>query len=167
MDTMSIRLLLTMFFYWIVAMPTYASIQADCRPSAHSCDFYSCMEDKNPCGKDGYWLSFGSYYCHSFLVDEPTFSAELQTWLQSVRLCLQQDLTRPEATAMSCGQIKRYAVEGHVGCYERTRFCDLRAEDKFWVYWYLRSSALTPEAWLQASRIFASCKKMGHGGGSW
>ncbi|UOF02762.1 hypothetical protein [Bdellovibrio reynosensis] len=114
------------------------------------------MEQKQPCGKDGYWLHFGDHYCNKFLDDQAAFPQKTQVWLKDVRECLQ---TRAEELSrqISCERMQEEALDSHVGCYIDTGFCDLNLYERMKVYWYLRRTMMTSHAWKEAAAIHNLC----------
>lgn len=127
-----------------------------CHPSSRSCDFYSCMEEKQHCGKDAYWMKFGDHYCKKFLDNQESFPAKTQIWLTKVRVCLQvraDDLSKQ----VSCERMQDEALESHVSCYLDTGFCYLNTYERFKVYWYLKRTLATPQAWKEAAAIHKAC----------
>lgn len=144
------------FLLLFILLPTTAL--ADCRPSDNSCDFYSCQEQQRSCGSRGYWMNFGEKYCKKFLYNEENFSPRVQSWLQDVRLCL-QERTLELTQQSSCKNLYREAMHSHVGCYVDTGFCDLSFLERSHVFWYLRYALRSSNTWLEAHQLFKACRQ--------
>lgn len=138
------------------------SINNACTPSSSSCDFYVCKEKEMNCGRHGYWSQFGYPFCQKFLKDEKQFSDRSQTWLQEVRLCLQEraqeDSRKPY---VGCETLETEALHSHVDCYVDTGFCDLNFTEQLRVYWYLRSALRNPQTWREAQLLHETCRSKG------
>ena len=104
-----------------------------CTPGG--CEFYDCMEKAWPCGKDGYVLDYGKFYCNAFTNATRRFSVpEGQAWVTATRLCLQETLwqeamsllsdsstatpsSSSSTTSRRCAMIREIALESHSKCY--------------------------------------------------
>ncbi|WP_148278719.1 hypothetical protein [Bdellovibrio bacteriovorus] len=130
--------------------------QATCVPSDNSCDYYQCKEQELSCGSRGYWMNFGKPYCESFLKDEKKFAPRAQTWLQDVRLCLQERTLELDRQT-SCNDIYDVAMHSHVSCYVDTGFCELNTVERARVYWYLKGALRSAKTWEEATLLHKAC----------
>jgi hypothetical protein len=105
------------------------------------CSFYSqCAEKHVPCGKKGYMMSYGDYYCEKFLALE--FETQYaKDWRDQTLVCLQtnlQDILREPTGAPSwvapstCDDIATKAFDSHEPCYvaQKNNVCNI-CEDSF------------------------------------
>lgn len=129
-----------------------------CAVSSTSCEFYSCMEQKTQCGKNGYWKKWGLYYCQKFLFHESEFSPASQKWLQASRLCLQRSSQHLASGNLTCEQMGDTALNTHVGCYVDTGFCELTVSEKNKIYWYLSSAMIYSAIWKQVLEVGQICR---------
>lgn len=152
-----IRTLLLFIFLALLTVTVKAAPRA-CIPSSTSCEFYSCMEQRTPCGPRGYWKQLGLHYCQKFLFREDRFSEQAQAWLHESRLCL-QERTKLVSKGLACSQVQSAAMDTHVSCYVDTGFCELSLADKNKIIWYLLSALRFPSVWhefWQVSRLCAN-----------
>ncbi|WP_413578430.1 hypothetical protein ACLVWU_07815 [Bdellovibrio sp. HCB290] len=129
----------------------------NCPVSHKSCEFYHCANAEQPCGKKGYWQDFGIPYCELFVKDEHKFSADSQTWLQEVRLCLQERL-RETVDGLRCSEIKPKAIHDHVSCYVDTGFCHLTFPEQLKIMWYLKGALRDFNTWREAGLLHRACQ---------
>lgn len=101
-----------------------------CSDKIGTCDYYSCLEEKNQCGNQGYYLNFGKYYCEKYSSQANYYSESGQTFLQNIRRCLQEKLEEVNQLP-SCIDIKNMAIRTHKQCYTENNYCALPAGDKF------------------------------------
>lgn len=149
------------FIFILLAFIPLWSYGQVCAASSQSCEFYSCMEEKTHCGKNGYWKKLGLHYCQKFLFRENQFSSQAQEWLRASRLCLQERAQDFDVAKMTCQQMQSQALETHIGCYVDTGFCELSVQDRNKVYWHLSSSLVYPDIWRQAIKIRQICQSQG------
>lgn len=129
---------------------------AACIPSDNSCEYYQCKEQELRCGPKGYWQNFGHPYCEAFLRDQHKFAPRAQTWLQDVRLCL-QERTLELNPQTSCGELYDKAMHSHVSCYVDTGFCDLTTLERARIYWYLKGALRSAKTWEEAHLLHKAC----------
>ncbi|KAI9362515.1 hypothetical protein DFJ73DRAFT_812734 [Zopfochytrium polystomum] len=107
-----------------------AALPACQNPVNRTCDFYyDCLEKAQPCGSDGYAVSFGGHYCNAFKDGVSTFDTKGQYWIWEVMHCLQVSLipmlTNKTAT---CDSIRTFGFNSHPACYltyGKYSICDL------------------------------------------
>ena len=129
---------------------------ANCSANVNSCSFYQCKEKEQSCGASGYWLNFGYRYCQIFLNTEKSFSSPGQKWLDKVRVCLQTRANKI-SQVQSCQNIRKVALDSHVGCYIDTGFCSLSFKDKSQIYWYLKDAIFDRQSIREAEELNAIC----------
>lgn len=98
-------------------------------PSATDCIYYLQAEQEYKCGQHGYLMDFGFRLCQRYLKEQPNTRPNVQTWFPKVRYCLQDYIEKNRGTFRDCHDLKKRALDSHVGCYLETGFCDLRFED--------------------------------------
>lgn len=109
------------------------------------CSFYAnCVEAAITCGRSGYALSYGEVYCDAYEQNMHLFTPAGQTWVNAVRVCLQNELisyleSTPNTT---CDQLTTFAFDSHVPCYlhpaNNISVCNLSAEDYASVLWTIK-----------------------------
>jgi hypothetical protein len=100
------------------------------------CSFYSgCAEKHVPCGKKGYMMSYGDYYCEKFVALE--FETQYaKDWRDQTLVCLQtnlQDILREPTGAplwvapSTCEDVATKAFDSHEPCYvaQETNVCNI------------------------------------------
>ncbi|KAF3934950.1 hypothetical protein ABW19_dt0208494 [Dactylella cylindrospora] len=100
-----------------------------CTPSATSCDFYTCLDDKADCGPTGYPLGYALPFCEAITAVAPTLSTQGQAWFSATKLCLQEALTTEASCQTSCFDIFTNAFASHVPCYIDSGFCSIKVSD--------------------------------------
>ena len=143
----------------LILFTNYAFAEnVDCSTYKNSCEYYLCLETQKKCGENGYLKSFGHRYCQRYEKEITNqFSTEAKDWLINVRTCLIDELDSV-SQALSCGQLKRYAINSHVKCYIKTKFCNIPRKDKITL---LKSVADVPKEYQLLSsgiRILRSCR---------
>lgn len=106
---------------------------SDCAELLGTCEYYQCMEKKEKCGKDGYFVEFGLHYCGKYQKEEYKYTERGKQFLKNVRLCLQDELEREFVRAgklPKCSKIKKFAIETHKRCYTENKFCELSEADQ-------------------------------------
>jgi hypothetical protein len=143
--------------FLFIAIPRL-SFAEHCTPRVQSCGYYLCEEKNHHCGPKGYPLGFGFRFCQVFLNTEKSYSPEAQTWLRKVRVCLMKKFQEANAyEERTCREIKTISFRSHVGCYVSTGYCHLKANDKFQIFWALRTSLIYPEVFHDAYAVTQVC----------
>jgi len=127
-------------------------------PSRGGCDYYLTLESQLQCGRNAYLSKWAYPLCQMYLSREPRMSVAIQNWFREVRYCLQEDLRRSVSQAgLQCQGLDQKAIQSHVDCYAKTRFCDLSSMDQLAVL-DLTKEHLSEPLWLETStRIFSQC----------
>ena len=133
-----------------------------CEDYIGTCDFYLCQEKKNPCGLDGYNLSFGYKYCSG---SKFKLLGQMRTdlgrqWVTSVFQCLQK--ASAEATAktlgqQSCQDIQATSYQSHPGCYVESGFCELKLSEKVKIFNLVKSDIFSSLGLTQAHEVLQQC----------
>ncbi|KAE8554366.1 hypothetical protein TMatcc_006113 [Talaromyces marneffei ATCC 18224] len=118
--------------------PTIAatnSNNSECsNPRPNDCSFYAqCLQTRYNCTPSEYPLGYGQKFCEKFQADASLLSAEGQTWMEAVMLCLQRDLVPyalggPQAFA-NCSALSDFAFSTHPTCYVQSGLCTLPVHD--------------------------------------
>ncbi len=106
---------------------------SNCAMAVGTCEYYQCLEKQENCGTDGYYIQFGSHYCHKYQVEEYKYTERGKEFLNKIRVCLQDELEREYTRAgelPKCSKIKKFAVETHKHCYTENKFCNLPDSDQ-------------------------------------
>ena len=125
-------------------------------PDGRDCSWYrDCLEKKHPCAghQADYAIKFAEKFCLLFIDNYNSFSSKGQQWVDGVRKCLQVTLVpmiRPYFNG-DCEDIKKEAFDSHAPCYVNPGFgvpsmCDLSCGDWLSVFWTIKSSFLTSDA---------------------
>ena len=95
-----------------------------------SCDFYTCFESRLPCGREGYMLRNGQYYCNKLNRNKSRFSPEGQQFLDDAQRCLTRSLKDMyERDFVDCHDLEHYAVQAIAPCFVDNGFCDIVEKD--------------------------------------
>jgi len=146
-----------LFCFSVLAFGSFA-FAAEIPPSRTSCEYYRTLENQLQCGHDAYFSKWGYPLCQMYLSREPVMSTAIQVWFREVRYCLQEDLRRSVSRSeLQCQGLDEKAIESHVDCYAKTRFCDLSYRDQLAVF-NLTAEYLSEPMWLETSaQIFSKC----------
>ncbi|WP_409478079.1 hypothetical protein [Pseudobdellovibrio sp. HCB154] len=119
---------------FLLGMFAVLSVRAsDCGALLGTCDYYQCLEMREQCGSDGYYLKFGKHYCEKYQADEANYSEKGREFLANIRTCLQEELEREQIRANEfprCSKVEKFAVGTHKYCYQQYGFCDLPRKDR-------------------------------------
>lgn len=134
-----------------------------CESLIGTCDFYLCQEQKNPCGLDGYNLSFGYKYCSGSkfkLLDKMTTSLG-RRWVTDVFQCLQrhslQDSFFLANGENTCSQIKKISYDAHPDCYVQAGFCHLKGSEKRHIFSLIKKEIISFQTLIQGFDIIQQC----------
>lgn len=111
---------------------TYDTPRSCRTPVYDDCSFYrSCLDPARSCGEDGYALRFGERFCNTFMEEKHQFTPAGQTWLRSVRRCLQAELVHSLDDPPSCEALADTAFKTHARCYtdRADSICSLDGHD--------------------------------------
>lgn len=142
------------------AGPTYVTRAACEIPVADDCSFYrSCLEASNPCGAQGYALSYGERICHRFIAERETFTPHGQAWLRGIRSCLQRALVPLLHARTTCDSLLDAAYATHADCYTapENSICALSPADVVSLVRVLSKDLLTARALHQVREVAATC----------
>jgi hypothetical protein len=115
-------------------------------PSRESCDFYHELAAEFQCGPKGYLEEFGIPLCEKYLnAESGLHSTQLVEWFREVRFCLQQKLEDERSSFGDCRELKKGALDSHLGCYRETGFCELSWVDRATVLRLTSWRVFTPE----------------------
>ncbi|EFR05121.1 hypothetical protein MGYG_08130 [Nannizzia gypsea CBS 118893] len=109
---------------WYLLTPVHHAVGGIC--------FYSnCLEQKVPCGPDGYALAYGDHYCNRFSAASPQLSTGGQEWVTKTMLCLQRKLVSVATgeDEQTCSAVKEFAFSTHPECYIEGGVCLLPPSD--------------------------------------
>jgi len=95
-----------------------------------SCQFYSCFEQRLPCGRDWYILRHGQYYCNKMQTERPNFSEQGQNFLSDAQRCMTQAL-KPlyQRDYVDCHVLEHQAVASITPCFIDNAFCSTFREE--------------------------------------
>lgn len=134
-----------------------------------NCDFYLCQESKNPCGLEGYNLSFGYKYCSrsKFELINKMKTSVGKAWVPKVFQCLQErsleDSLQINAQAKSrtesCKAIQKKAYASHPDCYVEAGYCELKLIEKSSIIETIFPSIFSFKAAAQGAKIVHLCAK--------
>ena len=134
-----------------------------CESYIGDCDFYLCQEEKNPCGIDGYNLSYGYKYCNAsklVLLNQMKTSAG-KAWVLKAFKCLQRKNLENTMTPISgqdrCENIKVQAYLSHPDCYIEAGFCDLKMSEKARILNVIKQEFFTAKTFIQSLQIIKKC----------
>ncbi len=133
-----------------------------CQQLMGRCEYYLCLEEEIGCGSKGYFQNFAYPYCKKYKKSELFFSSKGKEFLQFVRPCLQDQMDKYLANvtletgqnkAELCSEVKSFAIDSHVTCYEQGHFCGLGTFDKLKVEGLAAKQIFDPEIQAFASKI--------------
>ncbi|AZZ37720.1 hypothetical protein CIK05_13240 [Bdellovibrio sp. qaytius] len=137
---MYIHVMRHVIFLFLFAFSTSLVVNAKDIPSAQSCaekigtcEYYNCLEERESCGSNGYYLKFAAHYCRKYQEKQNKYTDRGQEFLTSIRTCLQDELERERIHSNelpSCSKIENFAIETHKYCYQKSNFCGLPLQDQ-------------------------------------
>jgi len=104
-------------------------VTAECLQQAAwgECAFYDCMEERYPCGPDGYNQKISKHFCSKIatMLGDPNnegFDAFGRRWLNQTSVCLVSYMLPMyrDQSSTTCGAIKEAGINGVIGCNEGT-----------------------------------------------
>lgn len=128
-----------------------------------SCDFYLCQEQKNPCGLDGYSLSYGYKYCSGskFKLLNQMETNLGKAWVDEVFQCLQaksfQSSQKLSGATDTCHQIKMAAFDSHPDCYVKAGFCSLESSEKRKIFNLIKGEIFSVQTLKQGLDLLKQC----------
>ena len=125
-----------------------ADADSPCTDQIESCQYYRCVSNQLGCKDQDYFIGFGEKYCKIYLKSESQYSSDGQTFLQTVRRCL-KDQIETNYDDFTCANAKSIAISKHVDCYLQSGYCQLGNEDKSKVFISALSSILTEPLIIQ------------------
>ncbi|OPL21650.1 stanniocalcin-like protein, partial [Mytilus galloprovincialis] len=151
---------------FLVTFPkfTTASVDPECVAKGNSgdCQFYKCFEQQRQCGSSGYLLAFAYKYCNRRKSFFSSFTTAGQKSMDCATPCLTKALIGKYKESLGpgqkCNELKTYAFNNHVKCYQNCVSCDVYLSNKAVVRKvYSFSDPLTLEAWKQISAFEKKC----------
>jgi len=142
------------------------AVDAACLAKAASgdCGFYSCFEQRLPCGRSGYMTRLGGYYCSRMAAQKPNFDQSGQDFIDAVQQCAITKLTPVYSQAyFDCHDFEHQAVANLSQCMTENDFCTvLRSGDNLQAFRnVLDASDLTRagagKVWTELATHFRSC----------
>lgn len=130
-------------------------------PSRKNCHYYKQVEKEYRCGPEGYPLMFGHRLCFKYLQTEKKLSKDIQKWFPKIRYCLQNFIEKQHGAIRDCQDLKRQALDSHIGCYKRTGFCELSFQDRLSILQVTSSDLLNMDVVGLSMRVTAECKNIG------
>ena len=124
-------------------------------PSETDCKYYLEIENSYKCGPRGYLLNFGHRLCEKYLRGEPHSRPAVQEWFPKVRYCLQDFISR--GTFFDCADLRKQALDSHVGCYKTTGFCELSGKDERQILRMTSGDLFRPSVLSLAIRVKSEC----------
>lgn len=128
-----------------------------------TCDFYLCQEQKNPCGLDGYNLSFGYKYCSGskFKLMQEMKSSQGKNWVVDVFQCLQkknlEDSSILSSNENKCSVIAENAYNSHPDCYVNAGYCHLSTIERSHIFNLIKKEIFSFKTLTQGLAIIKNC----------
>lgn len=151
----------------IIALVNTKQVQSSynttcCLPIADDCSFYSrCLELEVPCGRKGYAVGYGLYYCNQFKTNSKRFSSQGQQWLRSTMLCLQTNLidVANGKVTMDCPAIQKFAFSTHSHCYTQpgSSICTIPSTDWVQLFTIIYKDLANPSTLKEIFKVAHSC----------
>ncbi len=141
--------------------------------AGHEADFYLCADAAadggQGCGAGGYLRGYGAVYAQRFYRDaRPRMTRAGQAWIDSVLVCLQEELRADIDGETSCDDIRRIAFDTHPVCYIDNGFCRLSLWDVANVVWTVNATDwLSRDAARQVVHTALGCGREYAGALSW
>ena len=135
--------------------------RSSCEKLIGTCDFYLCQEKLNPCGLDGYNLSFGYKYCSGskFELLHKMKSPVGKHWVTAVFQCLQSQSLEYSASSSrnSCESVATHSFDSHADCYVKAGFCDLKGLELSAIFKLIKKEILSAQTISQSFEILKKC----------
>uniref|UniRef100_A0A0B6ZJE0 Stanniocalcin n=1 Tax=Arion vulgaris TaxID=1028688 RepID=A0A0B6ZJE0_9EUPU len=91
-----------------------------------SCEFYTCFENRLPCGRDWYMVRTGGHYCNTMRRQRTNFSPEGQRFLNDSQQCLTRSLKELyRRDHIDCQELEDAAMSAITPCFTENAFCDI------------------------------------------
>lgn len=129
-----------------------------------NCAFYTCFEQRLPCGREGYITRHGAYYCNRMAGAKSTFDAQGQAFLDNAQRCMMTRLREYYSKDyFDCHDMEHEAVANVTACFLENDFCTVfRANhQKFWNVFELRDlfSTGANKIWHAVMNLSVRCSQ--------
>lgn len=128
------------------------------------CNFYTCIENRFPCGRDGYASRFGRYYCQRIKNNINSLNAGGRVWANATLKCQTQALkTLYQSAAQSCRAIYNAGFDAMHQCFIENKFCDINWDNRDAIWEIFDATDLNPgstasrKMWGQVLKVSGSC----------
>ena len=116
-------------------------------PNGSDCSWYrDCLAKQFDCSQsnEDYAILYGEKFCNLFENNFEAFSTRAQNWVNSVKMCLQLELSSfiNKNNDASCTEIQRAAFNSHTECYMRSGVCELTFHDWFVIFNTMKSALI-------------------------
>lgn len=92
--------------------------------STSNCAFYTCFDQRLPCGREGYMLRHGAYYCNRMQGEKSNFDAAGQTFIDDAQRCMMTHIRPHYSTEyFDCHDFEHAAVANVTQCFIDNNFC--------------------------------------------
>lgn len=135
---------------------TSPSQSGTCALQIGDCGYYFCLSKHLNCREKDYPQRFGYKYCQRFVAQNALYSEQGQVFLESVRVCLQEELEHE--TQLTCQNVERRSARHHIACYLESGYCQLPATDQWRIQRTITADILLrPTLWNAAMEISRAC----------
>src|SRR5688500_15023456 len=109
----------------LVCMAQVGWAEDPCKSSINDCSYYSCRENVQHCGEQGYFSRLAYPYCDQLTHElRPSLSEEGKKWLDLASQCLRNFVSEMPLDT-SCHAVETEAVKSHYSCYVDSGYCEL------------------------------------------
>lgn len=128
------------------------------------CSFYTCLENRFPCERDGYALRFGRYYCQRIRNNINSLNPSGRIWANATLKCQTKALSSVyQAPAQSCKAIYNAGFDAMHQCFIENKFCDINWDNRDAIWEIFDATDLNPSStaarkmWAQVLKTSGSC----------
>lgn len=132
-------------------------VAGQCSAFIGSCEYYSCREELNHCGRKGYFEEFAYPYCNQVDQNISTFSQQGVEWAEKTKVCLQESVEAIPSNA-SCSKIAITAMRAHSYCYVKSGYCTLQLEDRLKIFELFKRALFNPVVFREAIQVIQQCE---------
>ncbi|CAI9729186.1 XP_029640870.1uncharacterized protein LOC115215717 [Octopus vulgaris] len=128
------------------------------------CTYYTCINDRYPCGSEGFAIRFGLYYCMRMRNKINSLNAAGRVWANSTLRC-QSEALNPlyQSSSQSCKSISDAGFDAMHRCFIENNFCDINWDNRDAIWDIFDATDLGPgsaasqKMWSKVLKTSGSC----------
>jgi hypothetical protein len=142
--------------------PTVAAYRAyaEGKTEVDPCAYYLCVDEATDGEYSELLVDIAASYCDTFIDDaHPRMSKAGKAFLEDTAICLMRETeTLFGGTPATVHELIEGGIEGHIGCYVQSGFCDLSIADRLVIMDTVSVGDLAdPQIMMAFARIAGRC----------